>query len=502
MPSENPEAIFEPKEEYLNFLDRALAGDDSALLTYLKGHHFDKDFHQLLDYTCGLLLDLIVKSCYFYTQEFLNTDPTVRLFCKLVRTYPDSVSSNSLIFANFFRHNHTAVLNRLPDFISEWCERNEKPISADVFCFHFLSVFKNGFSGLWDKLTIIMSEYPTEPLVLELCKSAPLLFSDVQSATIEQELNRLLQMDPNSLALKELLVIAHYTNKQWGNSVAFAEQIDEPMFVFKDELFFNMAWCYGKLRETEHEIEAYEKCLSEWENHPFALNNLGYAYYKNRQYKKALSVFDDCLKKEIDTSYAANNYVRTLLAMKCFSDAKQFIQSGKFKVAKKLSEKAMNAENINLDEDNDTLEDTSVSQRPPRNGIIPEQFSNERILEDELVERMNAGHTTFGKKLKILRRKGIYGRQYILSNGRRPDLLAEDEEGSLYIIELKKDSGYDDAYEQIVDYLNWFDTNWPENPKCIHGIICLNNPSNSLLKKVHSNLRVELYEYHISYTKR
>ena len=55
-----------------------------------------------------------------------------------------------------------------------------------------------------------------------------------------------------------------------------------------------------------------------------------------------------------------------------------------------------------------------------------------RILEDELMLRIESGIEVFGKQLKIYRRKGIFGRQYILSNGRRPDLLAEDFDGNLY----------------------------------------------------------------------
>lgn len=89
-----------------------------------------------------------------------------------------------------------------------------------------------------------------------------------------------------------------------------------------------------------------------------------------------------------------------------------------------------------------------------------------------------------------------------MSNGRRPDLLAEDSEGNLYVIELKKDSGYDDAYEQTVDYLKWFDENWSDKVKGIYGIICLNNPTKALLDKVHSNNRIRVFEYQISYTER
>ena len=72
--------------------------------------------------------------------------------------------------------------------------------------------------------------------------------------------------------------------------------------------------------------------------------------------------------------------------------------------------------------------------------------------------RIDAGVPVFGKRLKIYRRHGEYGRQYIIPVGRL-DLLAEDEKGDLYIIELKKDSGYDDPYDQTAAYLDWFEKN-------------------------------------------
>ena len=72
----------------------------------------------------------------------------------------------------------------------------------------------------------------------------------------------------------------------------------------------------------------------------------------------------------------------------------------------------------------------------------------------------------------------------------------------LYIIELKKDSGYDDAYKQTADYLDWFEKSEKFKGKNIYGIICLNNPTPSQIKKVHSDKRMKLFEYQISYTER
>ena len=296
----------------------------------------------------------------------------------------------------------------------------------------------------------------------------------------------------------------------WGNSVALFEQIETlPVLLFNDDMYYLMAWCYGKLKETSSEIDAYLKGTELYPEAPYAMNNLGYAYYKNQQYNKALESFQKCLDNNWDLDAAVNNYVRTLLAMKRFKDAKEFVKNPPHKVNKNLLEKVANAENTNkrisankpivesVHEEVGVTIESNVSI-----GIKKQQFTSEKILEDELMLRIESGIEVFGKQLKIYRRKGVFGRQYILSNGRRPDLLAEDSEGNLYVIELKKDSGYDDAYEQTVDYLKWFDENWKDKVKNIYGIICLNNPTQALLDKVHSNNRIRVFEYQISYTER
>ena len=119
-------------------------------------------------------------------------------------------------------------------------------------------------------------------------------------------------------------------------------------------------------------------------------------------------------------------------------------------------------------------------------------------MEDELTARIESGMPVFGMNLKIYRRHGAYGRQYIIPIGRL-DLLCEDEKGNLYIIELKKDSGYDDAYKQTAEYLDWFEKNNITKGKKVYGIICLNSPSKILIEKVHADKRMRLFEYQISY---
>lgn len=66
-------------------------------------------------------------------------------------------------------------------------------------------------------------------------------------------------------------------------------------------------------------------------------------------------------------------------------------------------------------------------------------------------------------------------------------------------IELKKDSGYGDAYEQTAKYLDWFKGSSKFKGKKVNGIVCLNNPSPELVKKIHKDDRMKVFEYRISY---
>lgn len=127
------------------------------------------------------------------------------------------------------------------------------------------------------------------------------------------------------------------------------------------------------------------------------------------------------------------------------------------------------------------------------------QFSKEKLLEEELTARIESGMQVFGKHLKVYKRKGEYGRQYNIPVGRL-DLLCEDANGNLYVVELKKDSGYDDVYEQITQYLAWFEQSEKFKGKKVYGIICLNHPTQELLSKVHADKRIRIFEYQISYT--
>ena len=127
------------------------------------------------------------------------------------------------------------------------------------------------------------------------------------------------------------------------------------------------------------------------------------------------------------------------------------------------------------------------------------QFTSEKLLEDELIQRMEQGIPVFGLPLKVYQKRGVYGRQFILRTGRL-DILATDNNNDLYVIELKKDSGYDDAYAQTKTYIEWVEADIAKSGQHVYGLICLNSPSSELKRKVKQDSQMRLFEYSISYT--
>lgn len=320
---------------------------------------------------------------------------------------------------------------------------------------------------------------------------------------------------PDSMAARYLLLIEHYDAGLFNNVIAGYENIDMDEIVpgALPYLEFNVAWSYDKLRDYKNGEEHYRRCLLYDEFYPYARNNMGYDLIRQKKYEEAYPVFKDLIDHKAELPYAANNFVRCIIGLGKYKDAKAFISSSEFKIAKDIRERVKKLSNTNkgpskniknpvlkgkiesFEYDIENPDDTG-SAIDQKNSVKNAQFSNEKRLEDEIEDQIKSGIPVFGKKLRMYRRPGEYGRQYVIPIG-RIDLLCEDDEGNLYVIELKKDSGYDDPYEQTVSYIDWVKKNGYAKGKKIFGIICLNNPSKKLIEKVRNDDRVKLFEYRI-----
>ena len=499
------------------------------VLNIIEDDSFDFEFKLSL---CERYYLEYIYGTYKYADNIIHVE---NYFLKkfFILTEKLSLDSDALkAIKAFFGGDIDACLEYIrEDIINGWVKQDMLFTEEDLI-YSFIIPYKNATEVFWLELREILKKVKTEPSVLALCTAVNECYYSDNNETIIDVLINVLHINPQSMIAKELLGYTYYSMGMWNNALAYFEQLNETNLFYDYDLYFFMAWSYGKIKDNVNEILFYRKCLGKNDMYPNALNNLGYAYYLNKQFNEALFIFKKCVDEERDFSYSIRNYVKTLLSLGRYKDAKQFIKKSKHKFPKYIIDKVNAVPNLNTklkresfkkdilyytesesdlitingeqesDENlsvNENKTDESIAKTKISIGKKKCQFSNEKLLEDELAIRLDSWNDIFGIPLKIYRRKGEYGRQFIIPIGRL-DLLAEDKDENLYIIELKKDSGYDDAYSQIVSYIEWFIQNKIKKNKKVYGIICLNNPSIELKNRIREDKRVRLFEYSISYS--
>lgn len=463
---------------------------------------------------CDDVLYVLSHGYIKYDQSRFDKDETFQLFLQAVNLLPKKKEFAYFhLISYYFKRENEKCLSLLEEYIESLYEKEKEIIkkpddfmNETRFVYFFFEPFKQAFSGFWSKLAKILRKYPSQTGLPEICDAVEQYYI---CKTDDEALDLLLDMAqkyPDSVLIKELVGYTYYSMKMWNNAIAYFESVEETGIVFPEKkLYFMLAWSYGKIKDRKREEEYYRKTLQVNSDDIDATNNLGYNLYLQKKYEEAISYFSKCLEMDASYGIASNNYVRTLITLGRNEEAKSFVESGKYKVAKELKRRVDKLDDTTLrktEEDQEELiellDDESLQENTIELGVKRQQFSSERLLEDELTLRIESGMEVFGLKLKMYKRKGVYGRQFIIPIGRL-DLLCEDDKGNLYVIEVKKDSGYGDVYRQIVSYLDWFENNKKFNGQKIYGIICLNSPTKKLINNVRRDKRIRLFEYHISY---
>lgn len=485
----------------------------------------------------------------------------------------DAVSTDSFFFKAFYFYLQKEY-NKCKGNIHKLCHVQWKQdiLKEDQVLDYLLVPFQNAPDEIWNFIMDEVNSMHCEEGIPEFCKALSLYYRSRDNDVIIEGLLAFMRKFPNYRAPNELLGYTYYNMAMWNNAIACFERVQQEYYFFHEDIYWMLAWSNGKIKNYADEEKYYRMSYQLAPDIPFTLNNLGYSLYKQKKYLEAKELFGQCLYANKDLPYAANNYVRVLIALGRNADAKKFVNSKKFKIAKAIQERVKRLDDHNvrlnkkdlsvksdtiIESDSDTVdlfEITSsedeikccqqyINNRLSENGAKCQQplkkrqleskikhqrfsnegslegeikhsqplnerqleatakhlqFSKEKLLEEELTARIESGMQVFGKYLKVYKRKGEYGRQYNIPVGRL-DLLCEDANGNLYVVELKKDSGYDDVYEQITQYLAWFEQSEKFKGKKVYGIICLNHPTQELLSKVHADKRIRIFEYQISY---
>lgn len=121
-------------------------------------------------------------------------------------------------------------------------------------------------------------------------------------------------------------------------------------------------------------------------------------------------------------------------------------------------------------------------------------FAYESHLRDYLAD--NLGVLESG--LKLYEVEDIPGIEYPI-RGRRIDLLAVAQDGSLVVIELKVSKGHDRTIGQILTYMGWVRQDLAEG-KPVRGMIVAHTLSDELLTAAQeAKTNIRLFEYDISF---
>lgn len=433
---------------------------------------------------CKLSNDYVIKTLF---------KPLIQYIKKKKQSYYEAVS---LFFDGDFSKSFELLKLEIDGYI-----KDGSVIDETWFAYGY-SIFKGSIPKLYDYILERIRNESYENGLPELIKATKTYFCTTDLAELEKDVSAALLLAPDSILAKELISIVSYNNKHWQNTIAILENIQDGYILSEAERYFILAWCNSKIRRKKESIEYYQKCLENEPMKPWARNNLAYELYLTKQYKQAEKEYRFCIDNKIDLKYACSGYVRTLAALGKFDEADSFIKITPEKIYKNALDILKDAKSgkKKFFEANDEPQYDDFPEIIDKKQRPSYQFSKESILEDELTERLEVGSTVFDIPLKIYKRKGIYGRQWTFPGIGRIDLLAEDKDGNLYIIELKKDSGYDDAYAQTVKYVEWFEKSKYAKGKKVYGIICVNEPPKKLIKAVHDDHRIRLFEYKISYS--
>lgn len=320
----------------------------------------------------------------------------------------------------------------------------------------------------------------------------------------------------------------YYGEKNWRAAIGYFRQALKNEYAQTlPEIHFNLAWCYGKIKDYDAEAIEYQACLKADPDYCFARNNLGWSFIKAGRYEEAVAILQESIKHSIDGKYPLRNLPGALTKLGRYEEAIEILRQDKHrgsitKTAQKeitrlqaLMEKKQMAISANFEENNrDTKGEDSIdaicsenNEISPGDVQLPDlkksvtkrtvPLSKERFLEEMIEEKIQRNQSVFGRRLRMYEgTNGRYGRQFVIPGIGIVDLLAEDLETSeVVVIELKRDKGSDEVVGQTCRYVQWVRENIAKEGQRVLGIICAHEVSAKLRYSARAVPDVTLYEY-------
>ena len=347
----------------------------------------------------------------------------------------------------------------------------------------------------------------------------------------DQALQYLLQaLARNKDSILTILGIAYiyYFDKNWKNAIVYFKRsidIDISLSGFEKESFspdartyFDLAWCYGKIKDYENEIASYKECLESDPKYPYALNNLGWAYERLKDYKQALSYYQQSIKMGKDKSYPYRNTVKVLKKLKRYDEALAFLEKNKSRFPKAFDKEVRTIKDLiakekvltlkekqhptKTDDGDDTDESESIEaviEHPKKSSTFSRSnkvFTAESHLENEFVAQIDRGMPFANMPLKMYDSPDGYGKQYPIPGIGRIDILAVNTDtDDIYVIELKKGLGDDEIVGQVSRYMGWVKEHLASSSQNVYGIICVAQATDKLKYAVEANPNISLLSY-------
>ena len=318
-------------------------------------------------------------------------------------------------------------------------------------------------------------------------------------------LSKTIDHDKNFVVALSDIAEIFQDDKNWKNAISYYNRCIG-CGVSSTDIYFDLAWCYGKIKDYNNEIDTYKKCLDIDPDFPCAMNNLGYAYEKSKDYEQALSCYQQAIKTDDNDVFPYRNIFRLLKKLKRYDEAVDFGNTNKKRLLPScqndidMMKEAKDVPQNVTDDIEDETETVSAQQvKRSYSRTTGNSYLAESRLEDEIEARINRGLPFLDLSLKMYDNSDGYGRQYIIPGIGRIDLLTVNTANNdLYVIELKKGQGDDEIVGQVSRYMGWVKENLALGGQSVYGVICTAQASDRLKYAAEANPNIAVFNYSLN----
>lgn len=282
-------------EELMDILYTDILSECQTLKDEMKALKLLDDEHKdlLRRMYCNTVLYAISQGYTKYNSSDFNKNELIQVYLEIAQLLPEDYTYYHLIYY-FFKQENEKCLLMLEEYIKaayeESKEEIKKPddfINEGVFVDQFFEPFKQAFEGFWSCLAKILRKYPTQKGIPELCEIVEQYYTCKTDNEILELLIDMMQKYPDLVLIRELVGYTYYSMKMWNNAIAYFESVEENGIFFTEaDLYFMLAWSYGKIKNHKTEENYYRKATEIRPNNVNLLNNLGYSLYSQKKYKE------------------------------------------------------------------------------------------------------------------------------------------------------------------------------------------------------------------------